>query len=88
MDNTEFMVYWIDIPGGMHATPTCDMNEALKIANRMRHANMRFVTIASESVANVGKLGVDSVIDGKCPDGGDFLGRTSRHGMAMKKGAV
>jgi hypothetical protein len=42
--------------------------------------------MASESADNVGKMGVDSVVDGKCPDGGDFLGRLSRHGMTLKRG--
>ena len=87
MNKTEYIVYWTDIPGGAHAsTPIAVMTEALALAQKMRNSGMRFVTMASESVENVGKMGVDSVVDGKCPDGGDFLGRTSRHGMQLLRG--
>ena len=87
MNKTEYIVYWTDVPGGAHASPPLsDMNEALSMAHKLRNNGMRFVTMASESVENVGKLGVDSVVDGKCPDGGDFLGRLSRHGMMLKRG--
>ncbi len=86
MDRTEYVVYWTDHNGMVHATPTGDMNEALKITKRMRDAGMTFVVMASELSSNVGKVGVDSVVDGKCPDGEDFLGRTSRHGMLLKRG--
>lgn len=86
MNKTEYVVYWTDHYGMVHATPTSDMSEALAITHKMRNAGMRFVTMASESVENVGKMGVDSVVDGKCPDGEAFLGRTSRHGMLLKRG--
>lgn len=33
---------------------------------------MRHVTISSELSSNIGKPGVDSVLDGKTPDGEDY----------------
>lgn len=86
MDKTEYVVYWTDHNGMVHATQTSVMGDALKITKKMRDAGMTFVTMASELTANVGKVGVDAVVDGKCPDGGDFLGRTSRHGMQLLRG--
>ncbi len=85
MDKTEYVVYWTDHNGMAHATPTSVMGDALKITKRMRDAGMTFVVMASELASNVGKMGVAAVVDGKCPDGGDFLGRTARHGMALKR---
>ena len=94
MNKTEFMVFWIMDDGYCNATPFFNdnsdgsaMNRALAFANTLRKDPLnRFVTVASESVENVGKMGVDAVVDGKCPDGGDFLGRLSRHGMMLKRG--
>lgn len=49
---------------------TClTLTEALNIAKWHRDNGNRFVTIASENPDSVGKPGVDSIVDGKCPDG-------------------
>ena len=85
MNKTEYVVYWTDHNGMVHATPTSDMNDALKIAQKMRNAGMKFVTMASEMVENVGKMGVDSIVNNTCPDGSPFLGRTSRYGVSLQR---
>ena len=94
MNKTEYMVYYIDneFDGGghqaMHFTGDGAMSRALEYMQVLREPGrgITFITMASESVENVGKMGVGSVVDGKCPDGGDFLGRTSRHGMQLLRG--
>ena len=87
MNKTEYMVYWTGNSGCAEGSRFADMSKALDFMQFLRKdPRHRFVTMASESVENVGKLGVDAVVDGKCPDGGDFLGRLSRHGMMLKRG--
>ena len=87
MNKTEYMVYWTTEDLITSSTWFDNMSEALEYMQFLRkHPENKFITMASESVENVGKMGVDSVVDGKCPDGGDFLGRTSRHGMQLLRG--
>ena len=88
MNKTEYIVYWIsELSDTASYYWTDNMTEALDFMQFLRKdPRHRFVTMASESVENVGKMGVDAVVDGKCPDGGDFLGRLSRHGMMLKRG--
>jgi hypothetical protein len=63
------------------------MAKALAFMQILRNnPNSKFISMASESVENVGKMGVAAVVDGKCPDGEDFLGRTSRYGMLLQRG--
>ena len=87
MNKTEYMVYWTTEDLITSSTWFDNMSEALEYMQFLRkHPENKFITMASESVENVGKMGVDAVVDGKCPDGGDFLGRLSRHGMMLKRG--
>ena len=88
MNKTEYVVYWIsELDDTASSNWTDNMTEALAFMQMLRaNSNNKFISMASESVENVGKLGVDTVVDGKCPDGGDFLGRLSRHGMMLKRG--
>ena len=87
MNKTEYMVYWTGNSGCAEGSRFADMSKALAFMQMLRaNPNNKFISMASESVENVGKLGVDTVVDGKCPDGGDFLGRLSRHGMMLKRG--
>ena len=49
------------------------LNEALSIAAGLRKSTRHsFVTIVSENPDVVGKAGVDSVVDGKLPDGNNY----------------
>ena len=80
------MVYWTGNSGCAEGSRFADMSKALALMQMLRgNTNNKFISMASESVENVGKMGVAAVVDGKCPDGGDFLGRTARHGMALKR---
>ena len=51
---------------------TADLVQALQITKEKRDAGYTFVTMASENPQNVGKQGVDAVVDGKTPDGQDY----------------
>jgi hypothetical protein len=81
-----FKVYWTDDGDNTCGQEFIVMTVALAFMQELRQRNQRYITMASESADNVGKMGVAAVVDGKCPDGEDFLGRTSRHGMLLKRG--
>ena len=69
------MVYWTS-PTGDGATSSWfdSMTEALAFMQFLRRdsSENKFISMASESADNVGKMGVDSVVDGKCPDGVEY----------------
>jgi hypothetical protein len=50
-----------------------EINDCLTLADAMKFAKTveSFVTIKGPDFDLVGKFGVDSVVDGKCPDGVD-----------------
>ena len=81
-----FKVYWTDDGDNTCGQEFIVMTVALAFMQELRQRDQRYITMASESADNVGKMGVAAVVDGKCPDGGAFLGRTSRHGMLLKRG--
>ena len=63
------MIMWkIKIENGMilNASPT--LEDAMKFAK----ACGKFVTITNDEMEFVGKFGVDTIKDGKCPDGVDY----------------
>ena len=69
-----YMVFWIDNIG-----PNCEyfddyqMSEALAFMNAIRQDKQNeFVTFASQNTNSIGSPGVDSVVDGKLPDGSDY----------------
>jgi hypothetical protein len=72
MNETKYMVYWTMTNGMPASAEHTDMNAALRHAELHRRQGMRFVTMCSENVDQVGKLGVDSIVDGKTPDGEDY----------------
>lgn len=51
---------------------------ALDITEIFRNRGMRFVTMVSENPDQVGKSGVDAVVDGKLPDGLDYTWKKRR----------
>jgi hypothetical protein len=86
MNKTEYMVYWTEPDGTSLAEKLDEMVPALNFMQSLRKDGARFVTLSTETVDNVGKLGVDSLTGDTCPDGKPFLGRTSRYGMFLKRG--
>jgi hypothetical protein len=84
------MVFWFN------AGPECEfflpeeMSEALSRMNELRKdpAN-EFVTFASQDANRVGKDGVDSIVDGKTPDGHPYeWSKAGRAGKTRRKDLV
>ncbi len=50
------------------------LDEALKLAKEMN----QLVTIEGHSIEIIGLFGVDSVLDGKCPDGSAYAWKKRR----------
>ena len=67
-----FKIYGTDSNNQIHAQETSNLVTALRLTNEMRSAGYTFVTMASENPQQVGKLGVDAIVDGKTPDGHDY----------------
>ena len=67
-----FKIYWTDAAGQVHGQEAAAIVEALQITKTQRDAGHTFVTMASENPQNAGKPGVDTVADGKTPDGEDY----------------
>jgi hypothetical protein len=51
---------------------------ALGVTEIFRNRGMRFVTMVSENPDQVGKSGVDAVVNGKLPDGFDYTWKKRR----------
>ena len=67
---------------GNTATPFLSLNEAMSYAKTLNV----FVTIKGESFEVCGMFGVDSVRDGKCPDGVAYdWNKASRIGRVKKE---
>lgn len=55
------------------------LGEALKYANNLRkHSYVRHVCMSTENSDQVGTMGVDSIVDGKTPDGNDYTWKKRR----------
>lgn len=72
MNKPEFMVYWTRTNGISGSMKLYELTAAINYAELHRRQGMRFVTMCSENPDQVGKPGVDSVEDGKTPDGEDY----------------
>lgn len=65
-----FKVYWTMEDGTVLGQAMEGLDEALRVTEMLRkHKEYSFITMVSENPNQVGKLGVDSVVDGKTPDG-------------------
>ena len=67
-----FKVYWTDPLGLPCAQDFESLTESLEHSKYLRDTGRTFVTMVSENPDSVGKPGVDSVVDGKLPDGEDY----------------
>ena len=76
MKKTEYKVYWTE-DSNIHSQTDEDLTTALGITESLRKrrrdgANISFVTMVSENVDSIGEMGVDSVKDGKTPNGENY----------------
>lgn len=65
-----FKIYYTDpVSDDSHAHDVETLSEALRATEGLRKLGMTFVTMVAEDLNQVGKSGVDSIVDGKTPDG-------------------
>lgn len=84
-----FKIYWTDEDQQVHGEETAELGQALQITKAKRDAGHRFVTMASENPQHAGKPGVDTVADGKTPDGQDYdWSKAGRAGRPRKNDRI
>ena len=77
-------VFWLDQNGDpqkrsfMSSMDEDPMGQALKFCQEQRTAGARHVVMSTENSDQVGKPGVDSIVDGKTPDGHDYTWKKRR----------
>jgi hypothetical protein len=64
-----FKIYWTDAHSQACSQDETLLTLALEIVKEKRDAGHSFVTMVAEDPRQVGKPGVDAVVDGKTPDG-------------------
>jgi hypothetical protein len=70
--NMIFRIYYTTEMGNVCAQDHTSLTEALAAAEYYRKVRCKFVTIVSESTDQVGGSGVDSVKNGKLPNGDNY----------------
>jgi hypothetical protein len=73
-----YKIYWTESNGQAHSQDYVDMVEALTEANRLRTLGRSYVAMVGENPDQVGKMGVDSVENGKLPGGESYTWRMRR----------
>ena len=73
-----YRVYWTAPDGQACSQDYVEMVEALNQTNHLRTIGRAYVTMVSENPNQVGKMGVDSVEDGKLPNGEAYTWRMRR----------
>lgn len=78
------VVFWLH-DSASHGTITehkefgdLELTDALSFCQRLRNGGARHVTLSSENPNSIGKPGVDSIQDGKTPDGHDYTWKKRR----------
>ncbi len=82
------VVYYLDVFTDEPKVEEFDDTKVLRVLERMKYLRdngNRFVVSASELADSVGKPGVDSIKDGKTPDGHDYEWSKSQRAGAPKK---
>ena len=74
-----YKVYWTSEDGAARSEDHLEMVEALTCANHMRTLGMAYVAMVGENPNQVGKMGCDSVEDGKLPSGEDYTWKKRRN---------
>jgi hypothetical protein len=80
-----YKVYWSGLDGTPYSKDFDKLGEALKESQDLRNMGRSFVTMVSEDPNQVGKSGVDAVVNGKLPDGSVYdWTKKDRVGSAFK----
>lgn len=80
MNHTTYIVYWTMTNGDPASAGLSSLTAAIAYAELHRRQGMRFVTICAEDPNQVGKMGVDSIVDNKTPDGVEYTWVKRRDG--------
>lgn len=67
-----FKIYWTEAHTQACSQDEQQLTQALEIVKNKRDAGHTFVTMVAQDPQQVGKPGVDAVVDGKTPDGHDY----------------
>ena len=73
-----YKIYWTAADGAARSEDYVEMVEALTRANHMRTVGMAYVAMVGENPNQVGKMGVDSVVDGRLPSGEAYTWKMRR----------
>jgi hypothetical protein len=73
-----YKVYWTEEDGQARSEDYLEMIEALTRVNNMRTVGRSYVAMVGENPNQVGKMGVDSIEDGKLPNGEDYTWKKRR----------
>ena len=73
-----YKVYWTAADGAARSEDYVEMTEALTRANHMRTVGMAYVAMVGELPNQVGRMGVDSVEDGRLPSGEAYTWKMRR----------
>jgi hypothetical protein len=73
-----YKIYWTSEDGAARSEEYLEMTEALTRANHMRTIGMAYVAMVGENPNQVGKMGCDSVEDGKLPNGEAYTWKMRR----------
>jgi hypothetical protein len=73
------IVFWLE-QGEPRGEPFSDteLSLALRFSEAKRRDGLKHVTISSELGDSIGKPGVDTIADGKTPDGEDYTWKKRR----------
>ena len=74
-----YKVYWTSEDGAARSEEYLEMVEALTRANHMRTVGMSYVAMVGENPNQVGRMGCDSVEDGKLPNGEAYTWKKRRN---------
>lgn len=82
-----FKIYYTDPDTDFSQSHNVEtLTEALQYTEGWRKLGMTFVTMVAEDPNQVGKPGVDSIVDGVCPDGVKYdWNKSSRIGATKRK---
>jgi hypothetical protein len=84
-----FKIYWTETDNAACSQDEEQLTQALEIVKVKRDAGHSFVTMVAEDPRQVGKPGVDAVVDGKTPDGHAYeWSKTARAGKPRKHDKV
>ena len=84
-----FKIYWTDENNQSHGQEATTIVQALQITKEKRDAGHAFVTMASENPQSAGKQGVDTIADGKTPDGQEYdWSKAGRAGRPRKNDRI